>query len=220
MKKPLSFIIALYVLSLTVPASATGVLRNLRDDKDNACVIDCLDASRQCSAEDRIRCQRDCRRPSDVNLVIGGQVVQADEDPAKEYQMVQDLQARMGLDPRKYEAVVVTYDVNPLSDLGVNLPISQYITFVPFGSNLPEGLGVTSVLYTDKISCTYPKNRPLPFGGGFGEGCRETAAYGTGGWAAQGCAAANGCCVKPGTNGESGYGVCTVNSTAPGDGIY
>jgi hypothetical protein len=220
MNKPISFIIALYIVSLALPASA-GVLRNLRDDRDNACVIGCLEASQQCSLEDRKRCQQDCHRPTDVQLVVGGAVLEVDVDFDAEYKAILELQARLNLDPKTYEPIVISHDVNPLADLGVNFPISQFVTFIPLGSGLPQFPdGTNAVPVIDKIACTWPKNQPLPIVGGFGAGCRETARNGTAGWAALGCMPSNGCCNRVGADGVLGSGVCTVNSTSPGDGIY
>lgn len=204
---------------LAIPAMAGGIA-NLIDDKDEACVAACLNKKAECKAADRIQCQEDCRRPTPTTMVIGNNVIQVDRiNGDEEYKLVTEYQRQLGLDPKQYVTYVTTFNYNPLSDLGIELPQFQFINILPFGMDPPIGEGVETVVYSDRISCTYPKNRPLPLGGGFGAGCRETPQFGTDGWGAIGCPQTQ-CCYKPGANGQAGYGTCTVNSTLPGDGIY
>jgi hypothetical protein len=206
---------------LASSATATGTIANLIDDRDEACVLACLDRKAECKAADRIQCQEECRKPVPATLVIGTNVIEVDRiTPDEEYKLVLEYHRQLGVDPQKYVTYVTTFNYNPLADLGIELPQFQFLQVLPFGEEPFSGEGVETVVYADRISCTWPKNQSLPFTGGFGAGCRETAKNGTAGWAAIGCQVSNGCCNKAGADGIVGSGVCTVNSTTPGDGLY
>lgn len=205
---------------LAAPAMASSIA-NLIDDKDEACVAACLNRKAECKPADRIKCQEDCRTPIKTTMVIGNNVIEVDRtNPEEEYKLVTEYQRQLGVDPKQYATYVTTFNYNPLADLGIELPLFQYVNILPFGIDPPIGEGVETVVYMDRISCTYPVNRPLPLGGGFGAGCREKPEKGVeGSWGALGCPQTQ-CCYKPGPSGAAGYGTCTVGSTYPGDGIY
>lgn len=231
------------VIGYIAPAMAGGIFADLRNDIDKSCVLHCLEASNECKAADRIRCQESCKKPIDVIEVVGNTVVrnpgQPDMDKCAQYpQRCYDAELNVlenlnyslfgqnNQDFRTYVPVVTTFTDNPFEDLGISLPLSKFIHFLPVGVDLPNFEGTESTPYVDNIGCNWGKEALLP-GGSQPFGCRETAAFGTDGWAAKGCKASYGCCWKPGgpdlpagQAGVMGYGVCSINSTRPGTGFY
>lgn len=231
-------------MAYSFPALAGGIFASLRDDIDKACVLHCLEASRECKAADRIRCQEACKKPVDVVQVVGSTVLHNPGTPDlekcsqapqrcydSEYSLVESLsyslfgQNNEGF--KNYYPVVTTFTENPFEDLGIQLDLGSLIHWLPAGYDLPQSEGTETVLYADNIGCNWGKEAMLPITGAQPYGCRETPAFGADGWAAKGCRASNGCCWKPGgpelpegQRGVMGYGVCSVNSTVPGTGYY
>lgn len=234
-------------LMLSVPAMADDsddvirIVLKMRGgtDVDNQCVINCLDRTAECKAADRLRCQSECKRPPSVTQVVGSNVLSNPSIPDlsqcgvntdnlaaaggsiqrcydQYYSAVSSLSnslfGQSNTDFQSFTPVITTFTSGAI--------LSSVLHFLPAGFDIPVGPGVETYPMIDNIGCTWGKEARLPITGAIPAGCAETPAFGPGGWAALGCTQSMGCCYKPGTNGVVGYGVCSVNSTTPGNGFY
>jgi hypothetical protein len=213
------------------------------DQIDEQCVINCLQddgqSSGECKRADVIACRENCNLPPPATLFVGGIAFNPDiEDPGKVKGIFDSALRQIGITENEAATYISYSKDNPLATLGINPAITGFLTLVNPGTVLTDvpGLG-NSVVYSGEIPCMASKTYTYP-SGLKGVGCRELKKFGTTGWAAQGCgteASATSdayfgdwstfCCNAlgrpcPTCPLQAGYGVCTVNSTVGGDGVY
>jgi hypothetical protein len=231
------------VLLFSNYSRAGGLLGELKDDIDEQCVINCLQddgqSTGECKRADVIACREVCHLPPPARLIIGGTVVNPDlEDPGKIKGIFESALRAIGLTDKEVTTSISFNTNNPLAELGIDVSMTGFLTLLPPNFVFPEIGGVgNTVVYSGEIPCMASKTFTYP-SGNKGLGCREVKKNGAAGWAAQGCgletsAASDAwygnwsgfCCNAVGRACPTcplvaGEGVCSVNSTAGGDGVY
>lgn len=164
------------------------------DTPDVDCVLTCLREQQnriqnrtQCTAADRLECQRDCKVAPPQAVVFGDQVGNIIyEDPAKTQGRIDTYARSIGLTNNQSAETYLVADTaltkpenNPF---GLDIPIKIFLQFLPFG--LPDIFGDDTtqwVVTSGSIPCMQSKSVP----GGLG--CLELPKLGATGWAVNGC---------------------------------
>ncbi|HEX5035231.1 MAG TPA: hypothetical protein VFW62_12195 [bacterium] len=212
------------------------------DQIDEQCVINCLQddgqSSGECKRADVIACRSICNLPPPATLYIGGVAVNPDlEDPGKIQGLFSSAVKSLGLDEKAVTTYISSAN-NQLASFGINSAMVGFLTLLNINQIPPEFPDFSNaVVASGEIPCMSSVTYTYP-SGTKGLGCREVRKFGATGWAALGCGTASSstgtswygdwssfCCNAIGRNPttgtyQAGWGVCTVNSTTPGDGAY